>query len=245
MVDETNKSMSWVERGDRLVNLFKWPAAIVSVAITPLLAWGMWLLLWRVLRAPLNLVPFAVGGLLFVYIWRRWLGRGRLGRFAITLEHESTHALFAMLTGHQIVGFRATMGKGGQVQFLGRGNWLIMIAPYFFPTSALLMFLVAYLLPFQGFPWRSFLLGVALAYHVVSTYRETHRDQTDIQQLGTTFCWMFLPAANLAVVGLLISYAHGGSAGLSHWWNDLSLPAQQVWHTIAEWISDYRTSGSA
>ena len=133
-----------------------------------------------------NLVPFAFGGVLFVVLWRRWLRLSRIGRFLITVEHESTHALFALLTGHRILSFHASMGKGGQVRFEGGGNWLIVVAPYFFPTAALLTFVLAYLLPLQWLlPWSRLLLGAALAYHVVSTYRETHKDQTDIQQLGT------------------------------------------------------------
>ena len=149
-----------------------------------------------------------------------------MGRFLITLEHESTHALFAILCWHRIVGFRASLGRGGHVRFTGRGNWLIAVAPYFFPTAALLLFLVAYFLPFPGLPWQSFLLGVALGYHIVSTIRETHHDQTDFKQLGMLFCWLFLPAANMAVVGLLIAFAHDGSQGIHDWLHNVLEPAR-------------------
>ena len=94
-----------------------------------------------------SLLPFAGGALAFALMWRRWLGRGRWGRFLIALEHESTHALFALLTFHPIVGFRASLGRGGEVRFIGRGNWLITAAPYFFPTAAVLLFVVAFFLP--------------------------------------------------------------------------------------------------
>ncbi|GAB5405912.1 MAG: hypothetical protein Aurels2KO_41430 [Aureliella sp.] len=155
----------------------------------------------------------------------------------ITLEHELTHALFAVLCLHRIVGFRASVGRGGEVRFTGRGNWLISVAPYFFPTVALLLFLLAYLMPFAGFPWQRFLLGVALGYHVVSTYRETHRDQTDIQRLGMTFCWMFLPAANLAVVGLLVAFAHAPSGGISLWVGDIIGPLVSAFDWLIELFS--------
>jgi hypothetical protein len=125
------------------------------------------------------------------------------------------------------------LGRGGQVRFTGEGNWLIVAAPYFFPTAAVLLFLLAYLLPFPGLPWQSFLLGVALGYHIVSTYRETHKDQTDIQHLGILFCWLFLPAANLAVIGALTAFAHGGSAGLSLWLSDTFAAVT----ALIEWLS--------
>lgn len=218
----------WSDRIDLVVSACKWPAAWAALILTPLLVWSLLRLTLRVLGSPVGLFPFAVGAAVFILVWRRWLGSTRIGKFAIRLEHESTHALFALLTMHRIVGFWASLDEGGQVRFEGRGNWLVTVAPYFFPTAALLLFAVAFFLPFPGLPWPSVLLGVALGYHIVSTYRETHRDQTDIQELGQLFCWFFLPAANLAVVGLLISFAHNGSEGMSAWFRDIMEPVNYL-----------------
>lgn len=230
-----------MSRVDRLIETMKWPAALAALCVTPLLMWALLRLLLRTVMSPLALVPFALGAAAFIILWRRWLGKSRTGRFLITLEHESTHAMFALLTLHRIVGFRASVGRGGEVRFVGKGNWLITVAPYFFPTAALILFLVAYLLPFQGLPWRSLLLGVALGYHVVSTIRETNRDQSDIKLLGTTFCWMFLPAANLAVIGLLISFSHDNTDGLSNWFSDILEPLRYGW----AWLSEFATPTTA
>ena len=234
-----SRSKSLTARIDQFINCLKWPAAILAALATPLLPWSVLLLGWKIASAPwdsLTLVPFAAGAIGLVVLWRRWLGKNRIGPFLITLEHESTHALFAILTWHQIVGFRASLGRGGEVRFMGKGNWLISVAPYFFPTAALLLFLTAYLLPFPALPWQSFLLGVALGYHLISTYRETHRDQTDIQQLGMLFCWLFLPAANLAVVGFLVSFAYAGSEGLHAWFADVTQPLV----TLREWWQEWQ-----
>lgn len=224
--------MTWPQRIDRVINTLKWPSAYLALVATPFLAWALLLLALRVAIEPLPLIPFAIGTIAWIVFWRRFLGKSRLGRFLITLEHESTHALFALLCLHRIVGFRASLGRGGEVRYTGKGNWLITAAPYFFPTAALLLFILAYFLPFPGLPWQGFLLGVALGYHIVSTYRETHRDQTDIKILGNTFCWMFLPAANLAVVGLLVSFAHDRPNGLAEWLSDINSPIRSV----GQWI---------
>jgi hypothetical protein len=214
----SNLTRSWTDLSDRLIAGLKWPMAILAALLILPISWALLRVLSNMLTAPnTSLIPFAAGIIVFAVLWRRWLGRSRWGIFMIKLEHELTHALFALLTGHAIVGFRAALGEGSEVRFAGKGNWLITSAPYFFPTATLVLFLLAFFLPFSALPWQNFLVGIALAYHIVSTWRETHRDQSDLHDLGKIFCWMFLPAANIAVVGLLIAYSHLGSTGASNW----------------------------
>lgn len=212
-------------RLDYIVNLLKWPSAILALSFTPLVLWSLVWLVFRLTAYPtFSLIPFFCGLVGFWLLWNRWLGKSRFGSFLVTLEHELTHALFALLTFHPIVGFRASLKSGGHVRFAGKGNWLIIAAPYFFPSAAIVLFCLAYFLPFASLPWQSLLMGTALTYHLVSTWRETHRDQNDLRLLGGAFCWMFLPAANLAVVGLLVSFAHAGSEGVREWLASIRQP---------------------
>jgi hypothetical protein len=214
----------WAARIDRAVEWMKWPVGLLALCGLPLFAWGLLMLAVHVLTQPLGVVPLALGTIGFIMLWRRWLDHSRLGQWMITLEHELTHAIFAWATGHRIVGFRASLGRGGEVRFMGRGNWLITLAPYFFPTAALGLLFIAYLMPVSILPWPGFFLGMALGFHVVSTYRETHRDQSDLKLVGARFCWMFLPTANLAVLGLLVAWAHGGSTDVQVWFDHVRAP---------------------
>jgi Peptidase M50B-like len=215
----------WGDRIDRWINYAKWPVAVLAVIVTPPLCWSALTLTGRILQAPRwNLVPFLAGVVLFVFAWRKVIGDWAIVRWIVTMEHEVTHALFAFLTGHKIVSIRATMGAGGEVRYAGGGNWLITAAPYFFPTAAIVLSLIAYFLPFSGLPWGSFLLGVALGYHFVSTYRETHGDQSDLKELGKTFSWMFLPAANIATVLFLVAFAYNGTESVQTWLSDVKSP---------------------
>lgn len=223
------------QRVDQIVQWFKWPSAVCMAMLWPLSLWGLGRLIALTVLSPrFSMVPFIAGVVGFTFLWRRWLHKSRWGSFLITLEHESTHAIFALLTWHSIVGFRASLGQGGEVRFAGTGNWLIIAAPYFFPTAAILLFLLAFFLPFAGLPWQSLLLGVALAYHLISTYRETHRDQSDLKDLGKLFCWLFLPAANLMVTGLLIAFSYSGSDGISTWYGFLREPVDALWKVV--WV---------
>lgn len=223
----------WGDRIDRWINYFKWPVAVLSVLAMPALAWSTLQLAARLVHTPnWSMVPFVLGAVAFIFLWRKLLGNWAIGRWLVTMEHEVTHAIFAFLTGHKIVSIRATMGSGGEVRYAGRGNWLITSAPYFFPTAAIVLSLIAYLLPFSGLPWPSFLLGVALGYHFVSTYRETHGEQPDLKELGKTFSWMFLPTANLATIAFLIAFAYDGTASVQTWLVD----TRQPFILVLEWF---------
>jgi hypothetical protein len=224
----------WAARIDNAIEWAKWPVAIASLCALPLFAWALVRLVGHILSEPLGVLPLALGMIGFVLVWRRWLDGSRIGRWLITLEHELTHAIFAWASGHRIVGFKASLGLGGEVRFVGRGNWLITLAPYFFPTAALALLFLSYLMPLSILPWRGLFLGIALGFHIVSTYRETHRDQSDLQLVGRRFSWMFLPTANLAVLGLLLAWAHGGSTDVKVWFHHVRAPTSLLWSYPSE-----------
>ncbi len=128
------------------------------------------------------------------------------GKWFLTIEHELTHTLFALLSFHKIVDFKATDSLGGHMRFsgVGGGNWLITIAPYFFPTFSMLVIGFIYLSQSQYYPMLITLLGYSIVYHIHSTYTETSTQQPDIQEVGLVFSFLFLPASNLfALIGIL------------------------------------------
>ncbi len=137
------------------------------------------------------------------------------------IEHEATHGLFAFLTAHRIIGLSRENVQGSHVRYVGRGNWLIQIAPYFFPTAAVLLWLIAIFIPF-GFlvPWTSLALGVATGFHVVSTLREIRQDRAELESLSWKFCWLFLPTANLLMLGCLVAFSYLGFSGLFQFLRD-------------------------
>ncbi len=223
-----SKRGSWAASIDQAVEAMKWPVAVLSLCALPLFVYGLLRLALHVISQPLGVVPLAAGTTGFIMLWRRWLDHSSIGRWLITLEHELTHAIFAWATGHRIVAIRASLGRGGEVRFVGRGNWLITLAPYFFPTAAIALLILAYLMPISILPWPGFFLGVALGFHIVSTYRETHRDQSDLKSVGARFCWMFLPSANLAVLGMLLAWAHGGPSDVKVWFGHVQTPVRML-----------------
>jgi len=197
---------------DRLLTWLKWPAAVLALALLPGATIAAIELLVRVVTRPLPVTMFLCGFGLYVVVWW-WLFRRSRFSFVLTLEHELTHALFAIVTFHRVTGIRATAFRGGHIRFVGEGNWLITVAPYFFPTLSLFLLVFAWCLPSILAGLINFVIGGSFAYHMTSTLRETHPGQTDLQQTGVLFCFCFLPAANIVTFGAVLGFIYGGWAG--------------------------------
>ena len=194
---------------DRVLGWLKWPTALVSLVLLPGLLHALYQILRAIQRDPAPTYAFLAGALAFAMLWRLVLRRAWLGRYVMVLEHEITHALFAWATFHRVYELHATVRSGGHVRYQGPGNWLIVIAPYFVPTVALLAIAVLVWLPDRLHVHGSAALGATVAYHVASTLTETHRDQPDLRTVGWIFSALFLPSANAAVLGVLLAFAAG------------------------------------
>ena len=194
---------------DRILAILKWPLALTALVFLPGLVLALVEVVRVIARAPQPCLAFLAGAGICAAVWYLLFRRRTVGNFIVVLEHELTHALFAWLTFHRVVGFRATLRRGGHVRYTGRGNWLISIAPYFVPTLSIVAIAVLSWLPERYLTYGSAALGATFAYHLLSTWSETHRHQTDLQEVGLVFSAVFLLAANALVYGLILGFACG------------------------------------
>lgn len=198
---------------DTVLAWLKWPVAVAALIFLPGLAYALSFVVRGIVAHPRHVLPFLAGAgvyaLVFVGLTRRRVG------FWTIVEHELTHALFAWATFHRVVGFSA-MRSGGHVRYVGRGNWLIAIAPYFFPTFTVLVIAVLSALPPAHLTLGAVVLGVCVAHHVLSTWMETHRHQTDLREVGWLWSWLFLPSVNAFVLGIVLAYAAGTRSLTAH-----------------------------
>ncbi len=203
------------ERIDRILAWLKWPVAVLAVFILPGSLWAMVEAAGKAAAMPAMAVPFLAGAILYGVLW--WGTRRHMpfGSFFSTLAHELTHVLFALLTWHRVRGLRAGWRQGGHVTVVGRGNWLITIAPYFFPTVCILPGVAMALVPLDYLPWINALMGIALAWHVTSLWSQAHAGQSDLAQVGWPFAAMFLPASNALALGAVLSLSCEGLRGLA------------------------------
>jgi hypothetical protein len=194
-----------------VIQLLKWPTAAFAAGMCPGLARAAFRAT-EALRLPHD-APLFAGFALYLAAWWVLFRHRRMGTLFPTFVHELTHALFAFATGHRVTGLRASWSEGGRVTFRGSGNWLIFVAPYFFPLLVVVLLAVLALVPSAPVPTTQAMLGGAMAFHMLATWRETHAGQTDLQRVGPIFSAAFLPAANLLVLAFVLRFASAGRAG--------------------------------
>ena len=122
---------------------------------------------------------------------------------AYVLGHELTHALWGLLFGARPSDVR--VGSSGGSVTLTKSNFLITLAPYFFPfytfvvvVAALVTF--AFLRPLPFLPLWLFLVGFTWAFHVLFTLETLTQRQPDVKLYGRIFSWTFIFIANVSLV---------------------------------------------
>ena len=207
------------KRIDSLVELTKWPAAFLAVLTLPLTFFAWWKLILQFQTYPGYSLLFVLGVGLFILLVRTTLAQTGFARRLVELERDLTQTVLAFAMLHPVIGYGANQNKGSRVRWLGRGNWIMLAAPYFVPTATIILWLVSLIL-FQSL--RCLVLGFGISYHMTAVAIQCRTGTAELRRLGRKFCWMFLPAANFLVAGLVTAYALNGFSGLGDFLYDWS-----------------------
>jgi hypothetical protein len=190
---------------NHILEAIKWPVAAFCLIILPfsVVALSDSKIIGEVFS---NNGAIVAGFSIYLVVWFFYFSRPSAGSFFSTFEHELTHAIFAWATFKKVTGLTATWREGGVCSWEGGKNWLIFIAPYFFPTLMLVPILLSFVVKRQYFEAVEIMLGAVMAYHMTSTYLETHSNQTDLQETSFLFAFLFLPTANIMVYTTALIY---------------------------------------
>jgi len=152
--------------------------------------------------------------------------------------HELTHAIWTWLFGGRVKKLKVS-SRGGHV-VVSKTNFVIALAPYFFPFYAvlvLLLFLLARLfLPWDRLEvWFLLLLGAAYAFHVTLTGHVLKTRQSDITEHGYIFSGSIIFLGNVVVllVGIPLLTSSPGVATALHWSWGATL---QLFQSFRQWI---------
>jgi hypothetical protein len=125
---------------------------------------------------------------------------------AYVFGHELTHALFAVLFGGSVRSFHAS-DRGGRVT-ITKSNFVITLAPYFFPLYtfvALLFYWLAGAADVRGAEgWLVFVSGATYSFHLALTFAFLRTDQDDIKEQGALFSYPLIYLFNMIFVAFLL-----------------------------------------
>ncbi len=207
---------------DKILAWIKWPVAIYMLLALP--ACIQFIRAYRYNGADASL--FA--GFIFFFFCRTMMDSNMKQSMEV-VAHELTHTAFALLTFHKIKSIRVNPDdSGGEMAFEGKGNWLITIAPYFFPLFGVLV-MVGITIYLRVAPATNFLggiLGFFVAYHLDTVASQINDKQTDLTDVSYKFCVMFLPAANLMAIESMFMFNRWGWNGF--WFYFSSIHAKTI-----------------
>ena len=137
--------------------------------------------------------------------------------------HELTHVLWTWALGGKVKRFKVS-SKGGHV-VVTKSNFLIALAPYFFPLYAalvVLVFVCGHLLwdwhRYQV--WFHLLLGAAYSFHLTLTWHILKSRQSDITEQGYLFSAVVIYLGNISLLllGIPLLAEKGGVLTAMSWW---------------------------
>jgi hypothetical protein len=129
--------------------------------------------------------------------------------------HELTHAVWTWIFGGRVKKFRAT-SEGGHV-VTTKSNFVIALAPYFFPVYAALIVLAFFIgdLLWQWhrfyLVWFHLLLGAAYSFHITLTWEALKTRQSDITSQGRLFSAVVIFLGNAMILVIAIPLLTGRS----------------------------------
>jgi len=201
---------------DKFLTLFKWPVATLMVILLPA-AINIYEVYPQYIGYNKKTFLLFLAGFCAFFAFKIFQGGGKLRTHFEITAHELTHIFFAKATFHKVTDIKVN-DDGGEMSFEGIGNWLIVIAPYFFPLFCFfLMFLISVLknyIPADMHYAVICAIGFFAGYHANTVIAEIHPEQTDLKIVTYPFCLMFLPAANLISFASIMAFANNGWAGV-------------------------------
>ncbi len=184
----------------------KWCKTIIAVLLLPVCA-GASTALWRVIRVSGNADTIWVATLSGAACWLVIYLLLPKPMWVYVFGHELTHVVWTWLMGGRVKKFKAS-AKGGHV-VVTKNNFIIALAPYFFPLYAVvvgLLFLAgSWLWNWSGYTvWFHLLLGASYGFHLTLTWHILKNTQTDITEQGYLFSAVVIFLGNVCILLLVI-----------------------------------------
>ncbi len=188
-------------------SVFGWIVwSIIGLLLLPLLASvfiATSMLLWQI---PLfsSTIAYIVIGMVLYSVFHLFIYQPIA---LYVMAHEFTHAAFAMLLGIRVRKIKVS-AQGGYVE-MTRSNFVIDLAPYFFPLYTVILTSIFYTLDriysFENYYWLFFIfVGISFAFHILSNWDVLQIEQPDLNTTGKVFGIIFVLILNIIFANLIL-----------------------------------------
>ena len=150
--------------------------------------------------------------------------------FLYVMGHELTHALAAVIQGGQADDLRVST-KGGMVK-VNVSNFLVNLAPYFFPIYTVAVALVFLIAADPYKPALIALIGFTLAFHFALTAYSLKQHQSDITEVGWLFAIPFIACVNVLITWGVLRLVAPDRISFQHFYQDTWAAAQGSFHWV-------------
>ncbi|MFH0947833.1 MAG: hypothetical protein V1833_02400 [Elusimicrobiota bacterium] len=151
----------------------------------------------------------------FVIFFAIFLVKSIPGRLYV-FGHELTHAFWAILFRGKVKEFNVSSKNGSVVTT--KSNFLISLAPYFFPIYTFLIIFIFYILSL-AFPvspkesiwtryveWLFFFVGFSYSFHIFLTLESLLIGQSDVRKTGKIFSYIIIAILNIIIAVVMLKF---------------------------------------
>lgn len=146
--------------------------------------------------------------------------------------HELTHALWSLLFGGRVKDFtvKATSGK----VVLTKTNFLINLAPYFFPLYTFIVVIIytvlqVFDLDHKYFIYIIFALGFTFSFHVALLIYAFSLGQSDVKKTGRVFSLTLVALFNIIVAVLILKLMVPDTIQVADFARESLLTCKTIW----------------
>ncbi|MBN1348177.1 M50 family metallopeptidase [candidate division KSB1 bacterium] len=148
-------------------------------------------------------IDFFVFGILLYSLIYMIFFRKSIAPFWFIFSHELTHLLFAILMFRRPQTFIVESNMGGFIGFRPGGNFLITLAPYFFPTFTFILLLLKPAVNRWYYEYYLFILGFTYAFHAWMFLKHSRPWQQDFHDAGIFFSFVFVLLMNIVMTTII------------------------------------------
>ncbi len=124
--------------------------------------------------------------------------------FIHIMSHELTHMLWAFLFGGKTKKIEVSE-NGGKV-IINKSNFLISLAPYFFPFYTFIFILIYLIADKKFYSYIAFFIGGSLSFHIALTLYSLRQSQSDLKEdSNIVFSLSFIFFMNIIIIVFILA----------------------------------------